>query len=183
MELQKTVDSVLAQMNLKEITNDDEYKLTGEWLVKVKQTEKMVDEVYNPIKKELNDKKKAIMAEIKRYKEPLQKAESIIKAQRVKYKLIQEEKARKEREEMLKLMQTDEEKAVIDEIVPAKQEEVSGVYHVTVWKYEIEDVAKIPREYMIPNEAKIRKVVNSMCDSVNIPGVKVYSVVQERVRA
>jgi len=40
------------------------------------------------------------------------------------------------------------------------------------WTFEIIDESLIPREYLIPDEVKIRKVVVAMKDKTNIPGVK-----------
>lgn len=40
------------------------------------------------------------------------------------------------------------------------------------WTFEIIDESLIPREYLIPDEVKIRKVVVALKDKTNIPGVK-----------
>ncbi|TET23384.1 MAG: hypothetical protein E3J78_02315 [Candidatus Cloacimonadota bacterium] len=41
-----------------------------------------------------------------------------------------------------------------------------------VWKFEITDPTRVPREYMTINEAKIRNVVRSGIRE--IPGVRIY---------
>ena len=40
------------------------------------------------------------------------------------------------------------------------------------WTFEIIDESLIPREYLIPDEVKIRKVVVAMKDKTNIPGIR-----------
>jgi cell division septum initiation protein DivIVA len=40
------------------------------------------------------------------------------------------------------------------------------------WTFEIVDESLIPREYLIPDEVKIRKVVIALKDKTNIPGIK-----------
>jgi hypothetical protein len=43
-----------------------------------------------------------------------------------------------------------------------------------VWKFEITDAAQIPREYLVVDEARIRKVVQALKGDAKIPGVRVY---------
>jgi len=52
---------------------------------------------------------------------------------------------------------------------PAKAD---GVNLRDNWTFEIVDESLIPREYLIPDEVKIRKVVVALKDKTNIPGVK-----------
>lgn len=53
--------------------------------------------------------------------------------------------------------------------------ETNGLSLRKEWKFIITDVKLIPREYMIPNEVKIRQVVRALKDEAKIPGVRVYS--------
>lgn len=43
------------------------------------------------------------------------------------------------------------------------------------WKFSIVDAALIPREYLVPDEKKIGRIVRAMKDQTNIPGVRVYA--------
>ena len=45
----------------------------------------------------------------------------------------------------------------------------------TRWKFRINDVGKIPHEYMIPDEQKIGAVIRATKGQVQIPGVEIYS--------
>jgi len=51
---------------------------------------------------------------------------------------------------------------------------------VTVWNFEIVDPQAIPRQYLTVDESAIRKVVQALKEQANIPGVRVYSVLEAR---
>ena len=62
-------------------------------------------------------------------------------------------------------------------VAPAVQREapkVAGLKTREVWKFEIVDPSLLPREYLVPDEAAIRGVVNSLKDRTKIPGVRVF---------
>ena len=81
------------------------------------------------------------------------------------------------------------ERAALEAEAQAKQEEAlvvaaapvaapvktEGVSYRDDWDFEIVDVAKIPREYLIPDEKKIRAYVKAMKESSGIDGVRVFS--------
>lgn len=48
-----------------------------------------------------------------------------------------------------------------------------GMVEKRTWAYEITDANAIPREYMVPDEAKIAAVVRALGDKANIPGIRV----------
>lgn len=43
------------------------------------------------------------------------------------------------------------------------------------WKFAISDASLIPREYLIPDEVAIGKIVRAMKERTNIPGIKAYA--------
>ena len=118
---------------------------------------------------------------------------------------IAEEKARKEQEERdriaLEKLKEDnaesgegeinpdeiDEKNQIDlfaEPVPApivSKPSTAGVVFAEVWKWELEDMSKVPSEYLILDEKKINGVVRAMKKDAAIPGIKVYA--DKQVRA
>lgn len=55
------------------------------------------------------------------------------------------------------------------------QEKIDGIHYRTDWLFEIVDIAKIPRIYMIPNESAIGKIVRINKEKAEIPGVRIYS--------
>jgi hypothetical protein len=52
---------------------------------------------------------------------------------------------------------------------------VKGISTRKIWKFEIVDAGKIPREYLVPNEVAIAGVVRALKNATNIPGIRVYS--------
>jgi len=51
------------------------------------------------------------------------------------------------------------------------------------WKFSIIDAALIPREYLIPDEKKIGRIVRALKGDANIPGVRAYSEKSTAVRS
>lgn len=65
--------------------------------------------------------------------------------------------------------------AVVAPIIEREVPKVAGLKTREVYKFEIVDASKLPREYLIPDESRIRKVVNALKADANIPGVRVYA--------
>lgn len=63
--------------------------------------------------------------------------------------------------------------AAIDHLVP-KAPKTTGLSVQTRWKFRIIDEAKIPRDYMKPDEVKIGQIVRAMKGKLAIPGVQIY---------
>lgn len=60
-------------------------------------------------------------------------------------------------------------------ILPTATPKVAGVSYREEWDFEVVDDAKIPREYLTRDDAKIRRVVKAMKGTTNIPGVRAFS--------
>lgn len=60
-------------------------------------------------------------------------------------------------------------------VIHREAPKVEGLSTRTVWKFRILDARKLPPEYTVPDEVKIRKVVQALKGDANIPGVEVYS--------
>lgn len=206
-DLQKHVDQVIAEMTGLVIRNDKENAFAAEFLKKVKETQKTVTEHFEPKKREAYEPYKAILDEIKRFTDALGKAEKAVKQKMSAYRAeqerkrreaeaearrIAEERARKEAEErLLAEAEATGDESVLDEPIevetytppPEKEpEKIDGISYVSHWTFEITDVNAIPREYMMPDEKKIRGVVKAMKSYTRIPGVRVYDAGGVRVR-
>ena len=137
---------------------------------------------------------------------PLQTIKIEINRKLGKYSFEKEEKARKEEElriaaerkrieeEAIKRAEELEKNGAKEEAAQALEEavdpimqptpepiekapKVEGIVHKTRWSFRIKDVSKIPLEFMMPDEKKIRQVVQSMKQDTKIPGIEIY---QER---
>jgi hypothetical protein len=107
-----------------------------------------------------------------------------------KARLEVEEAARKERERLAKLAEKQIDRGAVEKaeetierieqvqafvpVVPQTVEKVKGESTRKVWKFEITDEKRIPREYLLVDETKIRKVVQALKGDTNIAGVMVY---------
>ena len=70
--------------------------------------------------------------------------------------------------------------AVVDEV---KAPVVKGLSSRTVYKFDLLDAEKLPREYLVPDLKKIGAVVRTLGEGANIPGVRIYSETQISSRA
>lgn len=60
-------------------------------------------------------------------------------------------------------------------VVHMEAPKASGVSSRQAWKFEITNVALLPREYLLPDDKAIGGVVRALGDKCNIPGVRVYA--------
>lgn len=58
--------------------------------------------------------------------------------------------------------------------VSAEPQKIAGVSGRQDWDFEITDISKIPREYLMIDETKIRRVVKALGSEANIPGVRAF---------
>lgn len=66
---------------------------------------------------------------------------------------------------------------------PAPPVQAKGVSTRKIWTHRIVDEAKLPREFLMPDEQKIKRYVSAMGEETNIAGVYVYSKAQVSARA
>lgn len=201
--VQYRVNEVMAAIDSLEIQDQDAMAAAAEWLRKNKETQKFVKEFFEEDRKRTYDAYQAVTKEIKRFTDLLTKSEKSIKRKMADYQIEQErirrEEEEKRRKEEEKRLQEEEKKRkaaekkgkmaplpsppVVIEAPAQEEEKLEGVSFVEVWTYTIDDTSKIPREYMIPDEKKIRDVVKAMKGDANIPGVKIFADKQVRARA
>lgn len=102
-----------------------------------------------------------------------------------------EEKARKEQEKLLAQAakaaeqgKTEKADMLLDKaenvqafvpVIQAVETKVAGVSTRKVWKYRIVDVNKLPREYMVPNDAMLSAFAKSTQGNIPVAGVEFYS--------
>ena len=180
--LRRNINNIITQISMKEIKNDEELKITGEWLKRIKETEKMVNAYFDPKREELYKPYKVMLDKIKDVRAPLLKIESVIKKMRLKYKQEQNEKLLKQKQEMVRLADTDEEKQEMEKKNETKVEDVSGISDVISYGYDVIDFAMVPDKYKILNDKLVAKIVKAMGEKTDIPGIKPKKIFTERVR-
>ena len=134
-----------------------------------------------PLKTHVRD----IEAELKLISGPLLKADAIIRSKVVDYRVGLEEKARLEEEALRRKAEAKQKKQEEKALAkgkppppappPPKVEVPKTMGGVTIskpWTYGIEDINKVPREYMILNTVAVMNAVR--LGARKIPGLRIY---------
>jgi hypothetical protein len=203
-EIQKHIDTVLAELRTTEIRSTEEYEAAGAFLRKCKESTKFVQDAFGDELKAAQEKKrqaeaerKEIDAKIRQFTTPLSDAERSVKVAIVRWTTEQE---RIRREEIEANRRAEQERRLAEAIESGKDEildkpvivkaetqappKIDGTYFVETWKWEIEDIAKINPDYLLADEVKIRKVVGALkADAAKlVGGIRVWSEKETRVR-
>lgn len=64
---------------------------------------------------------------------------------------------------------------VVAPVIHREAPKVSGISTREVWLFDVVDAAAVPREYLMVDESKIRKVVGALKGDTCIAGIRVYS--------
>jgi hypothetical protein len=90
--------------------------------------------------------------------------------------------AQEERDDLTAALAMDEAVQIEAEVIvpivdlsKAKVAKAAGQSIRTDWDFEVVDFAKLPDQYKIADDKKIRAVVKAMKGSIEIPGVRIYS--------
>lgn len=201
IELKRESMPVIERANSYVVKTNDEYMAAGEFLKTIKGLQRKVEETFDPLCKAAHALWKQNLATKEMHMGPLQTAESVIK-QRVGSFLVEMEakrkaeearladKARKEAEELAAkaakaeaagktekaeaLQEQAQQAAMVRPVVAPMVQKVAGISMREQWDYEITDAAKLPRDFLIPDEKRIRKFVEFDKEKTNIPGVRVF---------
>lgn len=157
-----------------------------EFLVQVKKAYKKVEEHRLFLTKPLNDHVKAINTKFNPFKESLEGAELMVKKGMTAYRESAEFKAAEEKRQTLEqegLLAVKEGDVQALEVIGAAHAEASALaprivetdsgkaHFREVTKFEIENESLIPREFLMPDEKKIKAAVNA---GASIPGVRTW---------
>ena len=202
LTLRKDVDTILAEMEGLTIANNDQFEETGAFVQGIKSKQKEVKGHYEDKRVQTYEKYKAVTTEISSYIDPLVKAERIVKKKLGDYRVETERKHREE--ERLKLAEarwkeeerllaeaaeTGNELILDDEVIVAPPvletvvPKMKGISFTTVWKFALENINDLPRQYMILDVKKIQGVVDALKEATAIPGIRVFSEQQVGARA
>jgi hypothetical protein len=200
-EFESNIREYVASLPVK-ITDNESYLLFAGELQEIKRRQKVIDDRLEPEKKKAYVAYQAWNDLIKELKAPLLAREAFDKKEmaawdteqdrirREEERRLQEEARKREEEARLqaaveaeKSGDKEEAEAIINEapayvppiVLPKATPKVQGISYRDNWTFRITDTNKIPREYMIPNETAIRKVVSALKDKSNIPGIEVYN--------
>lgn len=193
----KEAEELTNKLEIINVTDQQSLELATSHKNNARKMLQRLDEIRKGMTKPLDDAKKNIMGFFRPFEDKLNHCMDGNKDTIGTY-LAEQEKIRREQEEILRKKQEAEaerlrkraeavkteskreellEKAEeAENIVPVLPEiKTEGTYTKTVWTYEIEDFNLLPNEYKIPNETMIGQVVRSTKGKLIIPGVKIFS--------
>lgn len=162
-----------------QIVSDEVYNEAGKVISWISQAKKKVEERRKFFTQPLNNQIKKINELFKTYSIPFEQSDKIMRDKMLIYRqeqekkrLIEEQKMRKEAEKIAK-----KEKVPVSEVVASMEtkETVLATDKTTVkkiWTFEIIDENKIPREYLVADETKIRKAI--IGGMRKIDGIKIF---------
>lgn len=191
-------DLVVKAQNMA-IKTQEGYVGGAEFLKSLKSLQKKASDFFSPIVSKAYDTWKTAKAKENEVIDPLKKAESLVKNKMIEYdaeqRRIAEEAQRKADEDARKAQEKitakadkaaesgDLEKAqalrqqaasapvpIIEKSTP----KVAGIKSRENWEFEIVDIYKVPIEYLLVDESKVKKAVNIFKKTDAIPGIRAY---------
>lgn len=117
-------------------------------LLIIKDLEARVAETFGPAVKSAYTAHKQILAAQKTHTDVLEEAEKLLRAALNRFVTVQKE-------------------AGVVNALP-------GVQPRNSWEFTVEDLSKVPREYLMVDEKKVKGVVKAMKADTNIPGISVF---------
>lgn len=187
-EIESNAKALIARVKSFHVETAAQYEEAATLLLDVKRYVKSVHEAFDSIVEAAHKVHKEAIAKRKRYLDPAEKAEMIIKHEMLRWD-VEQERIRRERESMLQAeaKKRAEEEAlnaaiqaeaegdieaaeeilsepVVAPIVMIQTEtpKVAGVSHRTEWDFRIVSITHIKDQYKIPDEKKIRSVVKAL---------------------
>ena len=189
MEVVDKASSLITTAQDLEITDDITDAQAKAALAVVTVQKRQFEELRKSFVKPLNDHVKTLNAFFKEQAAPLIEAEGIITRKVGKFFSDKQAAARKEQDRLDKLAAKRQERAdakaqdqgqvaappvpvaAVAPPVKTTKTEAGSVTMRTVRRFEIEDESKLPRELLMPNEKKIKAMVDA---KIPVSGVRVY---------
>src|SRR3990167_3914142 len=143
-------------------------------LSKIKAVGRLIQEKKESITKPLNEALKNARDLFRPLEAQWSEAEGIVKQKMVAFQISEEKKVEKKEEKIAEKVDTGkisfEQAATKIEKIERPENQVGNTTFKTIKKVVIEDATKLPREYLIPDEVKIRK---DALAGIEIAGVKI----------
>jgi len=131
-------------------------------LTQIKQAIKTIENKRKEITKPLNASLKTTNAMFKTLSRPFLEADTIIRDKVLDFRQEQEEKAQKELERRQKIQAVHEKKGhETHEITAPKAEVAKTTVTARRWTFEIVDLDKVPREYLVLDNVAVNKAIRN----------------------
>jgi hypothetical protein len=200
MELVQAVDAMVNVANAYKVDSDGMFESIAIDTQRLKGLQKLVVAGRTSALEPIRALEALAEGNWKPYVDKCAKAEAIMKAKTTAYRQERENKrreiearqreaARREQERLQKQADAAAARGKVEQAealreraanVPAQvfsppaTPKVKGVFFTEHWDYEIEDAARLPREYLLPDKTKIGEVVSALKGETRIPGVRVF---------
>lgn len=171
------------------------YAEAGAMVVRLREMEQTVHRECDPLCESAHRAHKQAVAFRSKLLEPLAHAATALKRQMMRWEASEKERARQESLRLEQEQWAAEQELRAAEAAAAGDEQavseieslppppppvvipdiprVVGVRFRTIWEPDVVDVDLVPRQYMMPDMAKLRKVAAALKGDTNIPGVVV----------
>lgn len=199
-------ETLLARVTNLKIRDQGAYSEAAGWLKSIKGFLKSIEDARTRITKPINDSLREVNAQAKEAAAPFVESEAKIKKAMIAYSDEQDRLAREEQRRQNEIAEKERRRlqeiadraaakgqetkaeqfqeraqAVTAPIAQQAAPKVAGIAIPKVWVFEITDEDLIPREYLVVDETRIRRVVTALKGDTNIPGVRVFE--QKRISA
>jgi hypothetical protein len=199
-------EQLLARTAKLAIRDQEGYTEAAGWLKSIKGFLKAIEDARTRITKPINESLREVNAQAKDAAAPFLESEIKIKRAMIAWSDEQDRLQREEQrrlneaseKERLRLQEIADRAAAKGQTTKAEQFEeralavtapiaqtaapkVGGISIPKVWTFEITDEDLIPREYLLIDETRIRKIVTALKGDTKIPGVRVFE--QKRIAA
>lgn len=183
-----------------QVTTAAQYEAGAEDLKRVKAAQKKLEDTRTGITGPLNESLKAINNLFRLPGDRLARIERVIKGKLMGYAEEQERIRREEQRKAEAAAQREKERlealarkaqeagrieaaerheeraaAVVAPVIQREPPKVAGLATREVWKFEVVDPGKVPREFLMIDEQRIRRYVAAMKAEARIDGVRVYA--------
>jgi hypothetical protein len=200
-EVKKKAEALVVQAKALVVTNPEEAARAVEFGKACKGLRSQITEFFKPLKKAFDDGKKIVLDREKETLSPVDEAEALASRAVTTWRIEEDRRAREERERLEReerqrqeaerlravdhaLKKGDEKQAerifakpLPAPVVPktAAPPKIEGIRRRKVWKYEIVDTAKLPREFLTPDEKAIGAFVRAKKEDAKIEGVRIWA--------
>ena len=151
-EIETVTTELVQKSNVLAIANRKEYDYAAGLLLNIKNLQYRISKTFDPIIKKAHETHKESLLQKNSLVKPLQEAEAFIKKTMLGY---------------LSTLQLE---------VKDDAPKVDGISIRSAYSFEIVDESKLPREFLMPDEHKLRKIVQAMGDTIKIEGVRIFPV-------
>lgn len=185
--------------NALQIVTEGDLQVANDMLGYIAKAKKGFEEKRKSLVKPLQDHVSRINGMFREYTDPLERADKTLRGKLLAYRQEQQRIQREEEERLRKLAEKEQKRLakqaeknglptpppivvpMVEQVPKSVQSGMAKTGFRTVWTFEVVDPAKVPDEYKVVDEKKIRAVVNAGIREIS--GVRIYPTEQVAVKA